>query len=254
MPPRSLRASRVRRLIEAVAGGARGHYDHAQQGPLLSQARPRSTNSNTGKGSNLARLGKGWCAMAFELPKLPYAYDALAPHISKETLEFHHDKHHAAYVNRLNELIKGTPHENQSLEQIIKGSQGALFNQAGQHFNHSFYWKSLAPKAGGEPKGPVADAIKKSFGDFAAFKKQFSDLAAGHFGSGWAWLIRDKDGSLKVIGTHDAGTPVAQDQHPLLTCDVWEHAYYIDYRNARAKYIEAFWNLVNWDFVAQNLK
>jgi len=192
--------------------------------------------------------------MAFELPNLPYAYDALAPNISKETLEFHHDKHHAAYVNRLNELTKGTPQENQSLEQIIKSASGVLFNQAGQHFNHSFYWKSLAPKAGGEAKGPVADAIKKQFGDFAAFKKQFSDAAAGHFGSGWAWLIRDKDGSLKVIGTHDADTPIKYDQTPLLTCDVWEHAYYIDYRNARPKYIEAFWNLVNWDFVNQNLK
>ncbi len=192
--------------------------------------------------------------MAFELPNLPYAYDALAPHISKETLEFHHDKHHAAYVNRLNELTKGTPQEKESVEQIIKTATGVLFNQAGQHFNHSFYWKSLAPKAGGEAKGPIADAIKKSFGDFAAFKKQFSDTAAGHFGSGWAWLIRDKDGSLKVTGTHDADCPIKHDQHPLLTCDVWEHAYYIDYRNARPKYIEAFWNLVNWDFVNSNLK
>jgi Fe-Mn family superoxide dismutase len=193
-------------------------------------------------------------AMAFELPNLPYAYDALAPNISKETLEFHHDKHHAAYVNRLNDLIKGTPQEKESLEQIIKTATGVLFNQAGQHFNHSFYWKCMAPKAGGEATGPVADAIKKSFGDFAAFKKQFSDVAAGHFGSGWAWLIRDKDGSLKITGTHDADTPIKHDQHPLLTCDVWEHAYYIDYRNARPKYIEAFWNVVNWDFVNQNLK
>ncbi len=192
--------------------------------------------------------------MAFELPQLPYAMDALAPYISKETLEFHHDKHHAAYVNRLNELIKGTNHERQSLEEIIRTSEGALFNQAGQHFNHSFYWKCMAPKAGGEAKGPVADAIGKAFGDFGAFKKQFSDIAAGHFGSGWAWLIRDKDGSLKVVATHDAGTPVAQGQTPLLTCDVWEHAYYIDYRNARAKYVEAFWNLINWEFVNQNLK
>ncbi len=192
--------------------------------------------------------------MAFELPNLPYAYDALAPNISKETLEFHHDKHHAAYVNKLNELTKGTPQEKESLEQIIKTATGALFNQAGQHFNHSFYWKSMAPKAGGEAKGPVADAIKKSFGDFAAFKKQFSDAAGGHFGSGWAWLIRDKEGALKVIATHDADTPIKHGDVPLLTCDVWEHAYYIDYRNARPKYIEAFWNLVNWDFVNANLK
>jgi len=192
--------------------------------------------------------------MAFELPNLPYAYDALAPNISKETLEFHHDKHHAAYVNKLNELTKGTPQEKESLEQIIKSASGALFNQAGQHFNHSFYWKSMAPKAGGEAKGAIADAIKKSFGDFAAFKKQFSDAAAGHFGSGWAWLIRDKEGALKVTATHDADTPIKHGEVPLLTCDVWEHAYYIDYRNGRPKYIEAFWNVVNWDFVNQNLK
>jgi superoxide dismutase, Fe-Mn family len=192
--------------------------------------------------------------MAFELPNLPYSYDALQPYISKETLEFHHDKHHAAYVNKLNELTKGKPEEHQSLEQIIKSSSGVLFNQAGQHWNHSFYWKCMAPKAGGEPRGAVADAIKKSFGDFGSFQKQFSELAAGHFGSGWAWLIQDKEGQLKVVGTHDADTPIKHDQHALLTCDVWEHAYYIDYRNARAKYIEAFWNTVNWSFVEQNLK
>ena len=192
--------------------------------------------------------------MAFELPNLPYAYDALAPHISKETLEFHHDKHHAAYVNKLNELTKGTPHEKESLEQIIKSSSGTLFNQAGQHFNHSFYWKCMGPKAGGDARGPVADAIKKSFGDFASFKQKFGEAATGHFGSGWAWLIRDREGELKVIATHDADNPIKHGDHALLTCDVWEHAYYIDYRNARPKYIEAFWNVVNWDFVNQNLK
>jgi len=193
--------------------------------------------------------------MAFELPKLPYAMDALAPHISKETLEFHHDKHHAAYVNRLNELIANTKFATMSLEEIIKqAGPGVMFNQAGQHWNHSFYWKSLAPKGGGEPGGKLADAIKKSFGDFAAFKKKFSDTAAGHFGSGWAWLIQKADGALEVEGTHDAGTPVAEGKNALLTCDVWEHAYYIDYRNARPKYIEAWWNVVNWEFAASNLK
>jgi len=192
--------------------------------------------------------------MAFELPNLPYAYDALAPHISKETLQFHHDKHHAAYVNKLNELIKGTPQDKQSLEEIINSSSGTLFNQAGQHFNHSFYWKCMAPKAGGEAKGAVADAIKKSFGDFGSFKQKFSEAAAGHFGSGWAWLIREREGTLKVIATHDADNPIKHGDQALLTCDVWEHAYYIDYRNARAKYLEAFWNLVNWDFVNQNIK
>ena len=192
--------------------------------------------------------------MAFELPNLPYAYDALAPHLSKETLEYHHDKHHAGYVKKLNELIKGTPQEHQSLEEIIKTSQGPLFNNADQHFNHSFYWKCMAPKAGGDAKGPVADAIKKSFGDFGTFKTKFSELAAGHFGSGWAWLIREKDGSVKLMATHDADSPITHGRQPLLTCDVWEHAYYIDYRNDRAKYVAAFWNLVNWDFVNQNLQ
>ncbi len=192
--------------------------------------------------------------MAFELPNLPYAMDALKPHISAETLEFHHGKHHAAYINNLNNLIKGTPNENKSLEDIIKSAPaGGLFNNAAQHFNHSFYWKSLAPKAGGEPKGPIADAIKKAFGGFDDFKKRFSEAATTHFGSGWAWLVRKSDGSLAVEATHDAGNPLTTGSKPILTCDVWEHAYYIDYRNARPKYVEAFWNLVNWEFASKNL-
>ncbi len=192
--------------------------------------------------------------MAFELPQLPYAMDALKPHISAETLEYHHGKHHAAYVNNLNNLIKGTPNENKSLEDIIKSAPaGGLFNNAAQHFNHSFYWKSLAPKAGGAPKGPVADAITKAFGSFDEFKKKFSEAATTHFGSGWAWLVRKSDGSLAIEATHDAGTPLTAGSKPIITCDVWEHAYYIDYRNARPKYVEAFWNLVNWEFANQNL-
>jgi len=193
--------------------------------------------------------------MAFELPKLPYAMDALKPHISAETLEFHHGKHHAAYVNNLNNLIKGTPNEGKSLEEIIRSAPaGGLFNNAAQHFNHSFYWKSLAPNAGGEPKGPVADGIKKAFGSFEEFKKKFTEAATTHFGSGWAWLVRKADGSLAIEATHDAGTPLTTGGKPILTCDVWEHAYYIDYRNARPKYVEAFWNLVNWEFANENLK
>ena len=193
--------------------------------------------------------------MAFTLPSLPYAIDALKPHLSQETLEFHHGKHHAAYVNRLNEVIAVTKWADAKLEAIIGGAgPGARFNQAAQHFNHSFYWNSMAPRAGGEPKGPAAEAIKKAFNDFAAFKQKFTEAAVGHFGSGWAWLVRRADGSLAVESTHDADTPVAHGTKPLLTCDVWEHAYYIDYRNARAKYVEAFWNLVNWDFVNANLK
>jgi Fe-Mn family superoxide dismutase len=193
--------------------------------------------------------------MAFELPNLPYAMDALKPHISAETLEFHHGKHHAAYVNNLNNLIKGTPNEGKSLEDIIRSAPaGGLFNNAAQHFNHSFYWKSLAPNAGGEPRGPVADAIKKAFGSFEEFKKKFTEAATTHFGSGWAWLVRKADGSLAIETTHDAGTPLTTGGKPILTCDVWEHAYYIDYRNARPKYVEAFWHLVNWEFANENLK
>jgi superoxide dismutase, Fe-Mn family len=193
--------------------------------------------------------------MAFELPKLPYAMDALAPHISAETLEFHHGKHHATYVNNLNNLIKGGKFENAPLEQIIKeAGHGGLFNNAAQHFNHSFYWTSMKPRGGGEPGGKVGDAIKKAFGDFSEFKKKFSEAATTHFGSGWAWLVQKGDGAVEIAATHDADTPIAHGTRPLLTCDVWEHAYYIDYRNARAKYIEAWWNLVNWDFANSNLK
>lgn len=192
--------------------------------------------------------------MAFELPALPYAMDALKPHLSAETLEYHHGKHHAAYVNNLNNLTKGTPNESKSLEDIIKTApSGGLFNNAAQHFNHSFYWKSLAAKAGGPPKGAVADAIKSGFGSFDEFKKKFTEAATTHFGSGWAWLVRKPDGSLAIEATHDAGTPLTSGNKPILTCDVWEHAYYIDYRNARPRYIEAFWNLVNWEFANDNL-
>jgi Fe-Mn family superoxide dismutase len=193
--------------------------------------------------------------MAFELPNLPYAPDALAPYISKETLEFHHGKHHATYVTNLNNLIKGGNFENMGLEQIVKeAGSGPLFNNAAQHFNHSFYWKCLKPRGGGEPGGRLSDAIKKSCGDFEAFKKKFTETAVGHFGSGWAWLVQNGDGSLAIEGGHDADNPLAHNKRPLLTCDVWEHAYYIDYRNARAKYVEAFWNIVNWEFAESNLK
>lgn len=193
--------------------------------------------------------------MAFELPKLPYAMDALAPHISAETLEFHHGKHHAAYVNNLNNLVKGTRFEHMSLDQIVKSAEaGPVFNNAAQHWNHSFYWLSMKSAGGGEPAGALAEGIRKAFGDFLSFKKKFTEAAVGHFGSGWAWLVRNADGSVAVESTHDADNPLRHNQKPLLTCDVWEHAYYIDYRNARAKYVEAFWNIVNWDFAAANLK
>lgn len=192
--------------------------------------------------------------MTFTLPQLPYALDALAPHISKETLEYHYGKHHNAYVTNLNKLIPGTEFETMSLEDIIMKAKGGIFNNAAQVWNHTFYWHSMTPNGGGEPTGKVAEAINKNFGSFAAFKEQFTQAAATTFGSGWAWLVQDSSGALKIISTSNAGTPMTEGLNALLTCDVWEHAYYIDYRNVRPDYISAFWSLVNWDFVAGNLK
>ena len=174
--------------------------------------------------------------MAFTLPNLPYPIDALAPHLSKETLEFHHGKHHATYVNTLNDSIKGTKYENASLDEIVKTAEpGKIFNNAAQHWNHSFYWTSMKPNGGGTPSGKLADAIKKAFGDFESFKKKFQETAVGQFGSGWAWLVAGNDGSVSVEPSHDAENPITKGKTPLLTCDVWEHAYYIDYRNAPRK-------------------
>ena len=191
--------------------------------------------------------------MAFELPALPYARDALAPHISPETIDFHYGKHHQTYVTNLNNLVKGTEFEQMSLEEVVKKSQGGMFNNAAQIWNHTFYWHSLSPKGGGEPSGKLADAIKKSFGSFAEFKDKFTQTAIGTFGSGWAWLVQRPDGTLGIVSTSNAATPLTGSDKPLLTCDVWEHAYYIDYRNARAKYVEAFWALVNWEFAASQM-
>lgn len=192
--------------------------------------------------------------MPHVLPDLPYKKDALAPHISAETLEFHHDKHHAAYVTNLNNLIKGTEFENLSLEETIrKAPAGGIFNNAAQIWNHTFYFNCLSPKGGGEPTGKLAEAINKAFGSFAGFKEKLTKSAVTNFGSGWTWLVANADGSVEIVNTANAGTPLTSDKKPLLTIDVWEHAYYIDYRNARPKYVEAFWNLVNWDFVSSNL-
>jgi superoxide dismutase, Fe-Mn family len=191
--------------------------------------------------------------MAHELPPLPYAKDALAPHISAETLEFHHDKHHATYVTNLNKLIAGTEFEDLSLEEIVKKAPaGGIFNNAAQVWNHTFYFNCMGPDGGGEPSGALADAINKAFGSFAEFKDKFNASGAGNFGSGWTWLVKNADGSVEIVNTSNAATPLTGDQVPLMTADVWEHAYYIDYRNARPKYLEAFWNVVNWDFVARN--
>lgn len=190
--------------------------------------------------------------MTFELPKLPYALDALQPYISKETLEYHYGKHHQAYVNKLNSLIPNTEFENMSLEEIIKKSSGGIFNNAGQIWNHTFYWHCMSPKGGNEPNGKLADAIKKTFGSFESFKEKFIQTSINQFGSGWGWLVKNPSGGLEVYSTSNAGTPMTDGKKALLTCDVWEHAYYIDTRNDRPKYVNNFWNLVNWDFVAEN--
>lgn len=191
--------------------------------------------------------------MEHKLPELPYAMDALAPIISKETLEYHYGKHHQTYVTNLNNLIKGTEFEKMSLEEIVKKSSGGIFNNAAQVWNHTFYWNCFKPKAGGEPKGALAEAINKSFGSFTAFKEKFTQSCVTNFGSGWTWLVKNSSGGLEIVNTSNAGCPLTAGQKPLLTCDVWEHAYYIDYRNARAKYVEQFWTIVNWDFVAKNM-
>lgn len=190
--------------------------------------------------------------MAIELPPLPYEMDALAPHISRETLEYHYGKHHKAYVDNLNNLIPGTEFEKKSLEEIIKTSNGGIFNNAAQVWNHTFYWHCLSPNGGGMPTGDLAGAIDKTFGSFDKFKEAFTKTAITTFGSGWAWLVKKTDGTIELVSTSNAQTPLTTPHKALLTCDVWEHAYYIDYRNARPKYVEHFWELVNWDFVAKN--
>ena len=190
--------------------------------------------------------------MSFELPPLPYPKDALQPHMSAETFDYHHGKHHAAYVAKLNELTQGKPEANKSLEEIIRSSEGPLFNNAAQVWNHTFFWNCMKPSGGGAPKGDLADAIERDFGGLDKFKEQFTAAAVGRFGSGWAWLVQDK-GKLSITSTPNAETPITGSAKPLLTIDVWEHAYYIDYRNARPKFCEVFLgNLVNWDFAAKN--
>jgi len=198
----------------------------------------------------LVHADRAW-AKEHTLPELPWPRDALAPVLSKETIDFHYGKHHAAYVTNLNKMIAGTPYEAMSLEEIVrKAPAGPIFNNAAQVWNHTFYWHCLAPKGGGEPSGKLADAIRKQFGSFGNFKEKFTDTAVKLFGSGWAWLVRNADGRLVIEATSNAGTPIQQGNTPLLTCDVWEHAYYIDYRNNRAAYVAAFWKIVNWEFVA----
>ena len=191
--------------------------------------------------------------MEHTLPALPYAKDALQPHISAETLEYHHGKHHQTYVTNLNNMIKGTEYENMSLEEIIQKSSGGVFNNSAQVWNHTFFWNCMSPNGGGAPTGKLADAINAKWGSFDKFKEEFNKSALGNFGSGWTWLVQKTDGSVDIVNTSNAGTPLTTSDKPLLTADVWEHAYYIDYRNARAKFLDAFWNVVNWNFVNQNM-
>jgi Fe-Mn family superoxide dismutase len=191
--------------------------------------------------------------MVHELPALPYAKDALAPVISAETVEYHYGKHHKAYVDNLNKLIPGTPFAELSLEDIILKAQGPVFNNAAQLWNHTFYWNCMKP-GGSSPQGELKAKLDAAFGSFEKFKEEFSAKAVGTFGSGWAWLVLSKDGKLSLESTSNAAVPSTAGLKPLLTCDVWEHAYYIDYRNARAKYVESWWSILNWDFVAKNLK
>lgn len=188
----------------------------------------------------------------FELPALPYELDALSPFISKETLEYHYGKHHKAYVDNLNKLIKDSPFENYSLEDIIQKADGPIFNNAAQTWNHTFYWHCLTPKSSQSPKGKLADAINSKFGSFEEFKKQFTEAGTKLFGSGWTWLAKDGQGNLEIMNESNAGLPLKSGKKALLTCDVWEHAYYIDYRNARPKYLENYWKIVNWEFVEKN--
>lgn len=191
--------------------------------------------------------------MAYELPPLPFEKGALAPHISEETLEYHYGKHHKTYVDKLNGLVPGTEFEGKPLEDVIKTSTGGIFNNAAQVWNHTFYWHCLSPNGGGDATGSIADAITQAFGSFEKFKEEFTTSAINNFGSSWTWLVKKADGNVAIVNTSNAGTPLTDDSvTPLLTVDLWEHAYYIDYRNARPKYMEAFWSLVNWDFVEQN--
>ncbi len=191
--------------------------------------------------------------MEHTLPPLPYATDALAPHLSKETLEYHHGKHHNAYVVNLNNLQKGTEFESMDLDSIVKKSSGGIYNNAAQIWNHTFFWNGMKPSGGGEPKGALADAIKAKFGSHAAFKEAFTKSAVGNFGSGWTWLVKKSDGSVDIVNMGAAGTPLTTGDTALLTVDVWEHAYYIDYRNQRPKWVETFLtSLVNWEFAEKN--
>lgn len=191
--------------------------------------------------------------MPFELPKLPYAADALHPFISKQTIDFHYGKHHATYVNNLNNLVQGTRFENASLDQIVREAEGPVFNNGAQIWNHTFYFESFSPTGGREPSGPLAATITAAFGSFESFKEQFTKSAVTLFGSGWSWLVKRPDGNLEIVQEPNAGNPLRKDFTPLLTCDVWEHAYYLDYQNKRADYLQAFWNILDWGIIGKRI-
>lgn len=192
--------------------------------------------------------------MTHQLPDLPYAYDALAPHISSETLSLHHDKHHGTYVDKLNALIETTDFADKALTEIVRSASGGIFNNGAQAWNHAFFWHCLSPNGGGNPTGELASAVERDFGSVDALRDEISNALITLFGSGWVWLARDSEGKLSVEARSNAGNPLTDDKTPILTCDMWEHAYYVDYRNEKKRYVDAFWELVNWDFAAENLR
>jgi Fe-Mn family superoxide dismutase len=226
--------------------GATGHIPSAPQEDMQQRQRAKSGLQGSAQGSQKLQH--------HQLPPLPYGRDALEPHMSAETLEYHHGKHHKAYVDKVNELIAGTRYEHMSLEEIVRDSRDALFNNAAQAWNHAFFWNCLSPAGGGKPRGRLAQAIDASFGSLDGFKDKFTAAAVEVFGSGWAWLVHDRAGALSIEKTANADTPIAHNGKPLLTCDVWEHAYYIDYRNARPEFVKAYWNIVNWEFANRNFE
>ncbi len=192
--------------------------------------------------------------MTHVLPKLPYSPEALEPYISKKTIEYHYGKHHMTYVKKLNDLIEGTDFENRPLEEIVMKAGGGIFNNGAQVWNHTFYWESFSANGGGEPTGKLLEAIIADFGSFEAFTEQFNQAAITLFGSGWAWLVQNQQGKLEIVQTANAGNPMKEGKHPLLTCDVWEHAYYLDYQNRRPEYVNGFWKLVDWQRVAERMR
>jgi Fe-Mn family superoxide dismutase len=222
--------------------------------PILTQQKQESAMRHTATDKTAPHRGKPQ-VIEHKLPALPYRLDELEPYLSAETLQYHYGKHHAAYVSKLNTLVLNSPYESMPLEQIVAAaSEGPLLNNAAQAWNHGFFWNCLSPRGGGQPAAALVTLLERDFGSLDAFKRRFTETALNLFGSGWTWLVENQHGSLEVIATNNAGNPLRSSLRPLLTCDVWEHAYYIDYRNRRADYLDAFWQLVNWDFATAGLR